>query len=104
MVDRAGGCDGAAHVGVRDSGFAAEHRDDGAVDVGGGDAAGAEGEQQVCPLAGAPVGERRLAGAGGLPRLDGLAEDWVDRLGERGASLVRWDVEQADGVAGQDLR
>jgi len=96
--------DGPAHVGGRDCGLAAEHGDDGVVDVGGGDAAGAEGEQQVRPLAGAPVGELRLAGADGLPRLDGLAEDRVDRLGEGGAGLVRRDVEQADRVPGQDLR
>ncbi|HYA50919.1 MAG TPA: hypothetical protein VEG33_07080, partial [Streptosporangiaceae bacterium] len=85
--------DGAAHVGVGGPGLAAEHRDDGVVDVGGGDAAGAEGEQQICPLAGAPVGQLRLGGTGSLPVLDGLAEDRVDRLGERGAGLVRRDVE-----------
>jgi hypothetical protein len=33
----------------------------------------AEGEQQVRPLAGALVGELRLAGADGLPCLDGLS-------------------------------
>jgi hypothetical protein len=96
--------DASAHVCGQYSGLAAEHWDDGVVDVGGRYAAGAEGEQQVCPLAGAPVGELRPAGAGGLPRFDGLAEDRVDRLGERGAGLCARDVEQADRVTGQDLR
>lgn len=84
-------------------GLAAEHRDDGVVDVAGGDAAGSDGEQRVDPLAGGAVGELRLVGAGGLPGVDGLAEDQVDRLGEGGAGLVGRDVEQADRVAGQDL-
>src|SRR5439155_15458914 len=55
--------DRAAHVGGRTGGFAAEHRDDRVVDVGGGHAAGAGGEQQVDAFAGAPVGERRLGGS-----------------------------------------
>jgi len=87
----------------RELGLAAEHRDDRVVDVGGGDLPRPEGEQQVNLLAGAVVGELRLGGAGGLPGVEGLAEDRVDGLGERGAGLVRGDVEQADCVAGQDL-
>ena len=79
--------DAPAHVGRRDSGLAAEHGDDGAVDVGGGDAAGAKGEQQVGPLAGAPVGELRLAGADGLPRLDGLVSPAVEDV--HGAGVCR---------------
>ncbi|MFF9624006.1 hypothetical protein [Streptomyces griseosporeus] len=95
--------DVAADVGGRDSGLAAEHRDDGVVDVAGGDAAGPDSEQRVDQLAGAAVGELRLVGAGSLPGVDGLAENRVDRLGEGGAGLVGGDVEQADRVAGQDL-
>jgi hypothetical protein len=52
---------------------------------------------------GAAVGEPRLGGADGLPGVQGLAEDLVDGLGERGAGLVRGHVQQADRVAGQDL-
>jgi hypothetical protein len=96
--------DRAAHVGGGDAGFAAEHRDDGVVDVGAGHAAGTGGEEQVDAFVGAPVGERRLSGADGLPGVDGLAEDRVDGLGEGGAGLVGGHVEQADGVAGQDVR
>ena len=49
------------------------------------------------------VGERRLGGPGGLPGVDGLAEDRVDRFGERGAGLVGGHVAQTDGITGQDI-
>jgi hypothetical protein len=45
----------------------------------------------------------RLIGPDRLPSFYRLAHQWVDRLGERGAGLVRRDVEQADGVLGQHL-
>jgi hypothetical protein len=64
---------------------------------------GPEGEQQVDELAGAAAGELRLGGAGGLPGVEGLAQDRAGRLGERGAGLVGRHVQQADRVAGQDL-
>jgi hypothetical protein len=54
-------------------------------------------------LAGASVGELRLAGADGLPGVEGLAEDRAGWLGERGTGLVGRHVQQADRVAGQDL-
>lgn len=92
-----------ADVGVRHSGLATEHRDDRVLDVAGGDAAGPDGEQQLDVLAGAAVGELRLVRADGLPGVDGLAEDRVDRHGEGGAGLVSRDVEQADRVARQYL-
>ncbi|UZG60300.1 hypothetical protein [Rhodococcus opacus] len=69
---------------------------------GRGDPAGAEGEQQVDSLAGAAVVKLRLGGAHRVPGVEGLAEDRVDRLGERGAGLVRGDIEQADRVTRQD--
>jgi hypothetical protein len=87
-----------------DAGLAAEQRDDRVVDVGRGDLPGAGGKQQVNALAGAAVGELRLGRAQGLPDADGLPEDRVNRLGERGPGLVGRDVEQADRVSGQDLR
>jgi len=45
----------------------------------------------------------RLVRADGLPGIDGLVEDRVDRLGEGGAGLVGRNVEEADRVAGQYL-
>jgi hypothetical protein len=95
--------DVASDVGGWDAGLAAKHRNDGVVDVVGGEPAGSDGEQQVDPLAGAPVQQSRLGWPGGLPGVEGLAEDRIHRLGERGAGLVRGDVEQADCVARQDL-
>ncbi|MFJ7411039.1 hypothetical protein ACIQWZ_09520 [Streptomyces sp. NPDC098077] len=80
--------DVAADAGGGDAGFAAEHRDDRVVDVVGGDAAGPDGEQQVDALAGAAVGELRLAGTNGLPGVDGLAGDRIDGLAEGGALAV----------------
>jgi hypothetical protein len=53
--------------------------------------------------AGAAVGELRLGGAQGLPGIECLAEDRVDRLREGGPGLVGRHVQQADRVAGQDL-
>ena len=38
-----------------------------------------------------------------LPRLDRLADQRVDGLGERGAGLVGGDIQQADGVPGEDF-
>ena len=60
-------------------------------------------EQEVDVLAGLAVEHLRLGGPDGLPCLDGLAQQRVDGLGERGAGLVHGDVEQADRVAGEDL-
>ena len=40
----------------------------------------------------------RLMRRNRLPGVDGLADERVHRLGERGAGLVGRDVEQADGV------
>jgi hypothetical protein len=77
--------------------------DDRGVGVGPGDAAGAEGEQERGLLAGLAVCHRRLGWPGGLPCLDGLAQQRVYRLGECGAGLVDGQVQQADRVAGQDL-
>ena len=93
--------DVAADVCGGDAGLAAEGGDDPVVDVALIDPAGADGEQEVHSLAGLVVGHLRLRGPHGLPCLDGLAQQRVDRLGERGAGLVRGDVEQADGVAGE---
>jgi hypothetical protein len=91
--------DVAADVGGGHAGLAAQHRDDGLVDVVLGDAAGTVGEQEVHVLAGLAVQHGRLAGPHGLPCLDRLAEQRVDGLGERGAGLMRRHVQQADGVA-----
>lgn len=55
---------------------------------GRGDSAGTEGEQQVDPLVCGAVEKLRLGGAHRLPDVEGLAEDRVDRPGERGAGLV----------------
>jgi len=44
-----------------------------------------------------------LLGSQGLPGPDGLADDRVDGLGEGRAGLVDRDVEQADGVLGEDV-
>ncbi|MCJ0904770.1 hypothetical protein MTX36_15205 [Rhodococcus sp. ARC_M6] len=66
---------------------------------GRGDSAGTEGEQQVDPLVCGAVEKLRLGGAHRLPDVEGLAEDRVDRPGERGAGLVRRDVEQGSGRA-----
>ena len=70
---------------------------------GRGDSASAEGEQQVDSLACAAVEKLRLGGAHRLPDVGSLAENRVDRLGERGAGLVRRNIEQADRITHQDL-
>src|SRR5260370_28545980 len=95
--------DVAAEGGGRDPGFGAQRRDDRAVDVSLADRVRAYGEQQVDVLAGLAVQPRGLGGPQGLPGFDGLADDRVDGLGERGAGLVDRYVEQADGVGGEDL-
>jgi hypothetical protein len=95
--------DAASDVDGRDTCLVAEHRDDRVIDVGQGDSASAEGEQQVDSLACAAVEKLRLGGAHRLPDVEGLAEDRVDRLGERGAGLVRRNIEQADRITHQDL-
>ena len=92
-----------ADVSGGDSGLRAEHRDDGVVDVLLGDAAGPEREQEVGLLGGLAVEHLRLGRADLLPGLDGLAHQRVDGFGERAAGLVGGDVEQADGIAGQDM-
>ena len=38
-----------------------------------------------------------------MPGLDGLAQQRIDGFGERGSGLVDGDVEQADGVVGEDV-
>lgn len=86
-----------------DSGRRGQRRDDRAVDVVLGDAFGAVGEQELHALAGLGVQRHRLFGADGLPDLDALSEQRVDRLGETRAGLVGRDVEQSDGVAGEDV-
>jgi hypothetical protein len=63
----------------------------------------ADGEEQADVLAGLAVQPRGLGGPQGLPGFDGLPDDRVDGLGERGAGFVDWYVEQADGVGGEDL-
>jgi hypothetical protein len=50
----------------------------------------------VDQLAGLGVGELGVRRPGLLPGLDRVADERVDRLGERGRGLVRRDVEQAD--------
>jgi hypothetical protein len=95
--------DVAADVGGRDAGLGAQRRDDRLVDVVPGDRLGADREQDVRVLAGLAVQARWLGRPQGLPCLDGLARDRVDGLGERGAGLVHGNVQQADGVAGQDV-
>jgi hypothetical protein len=57
-----------ADVGCWDGGLAAEHRDDGVVDVVGGDTAGSDGEQQVDLFADAAVEKLRLGRPVSLPR------------------------------------
>ena len=95
--------DVAADVGGRDAGLAAQRGDDRAVDVVLRDRLRAHGEQQVDLLAGLAVKPGGLRGAHRLPGVDGLAEQRVDRLGERGPGLVDRHVEQADGIVGQDV-
>jgi LacI family repressor for deo operon, udp, cdd, tsx, nupC, and nupG len=68
-------------------GLTAEHGDDLLVDVVLGDPLGADGEQELRPLAGLGVQHLRLVRPHGLPCLDGLAQQRVDRLGERGGWL-----------------
>jgi hypothetical protein len=80
-------------VGVGNSGLAAEHRDDRVVDVGRGHPPGSDSEQQVDRLPGAPVQQPRLGRLDGLPGIEGLAEEGVDRLSEHGAGLVGRDIE-----------
>jgi hypothetical protein len=57
----------------------------------------ADGEEQADVLAGLAVQPRGLGGPQGLPGFDGLPDglpdDRVDGLGERGAGLVDWCVE-----------
>ena len=74
-----------------------------AVDVVAGDRVGADGEQHVGVLAGLAVQPGWLGGAQRLPGLDGLPDDRVDGLGERGAGLVHGHVQQADGILGEDV-
>jgi hypothetical protein len=57
----------------------------------------------VDSLVGLAVQGQRLGGAQGLPGFDGLAQQRVHRLGEGGAGLVDGDVEQADGILGEDV-
>ena len=95
--------DVAADVGSRDAGLAAQRRDDPVVDVALVDPADADGEQEVHPLAGLAVQQLGLRRPHGLPCLDGLAQQRVDRLGERGAGLMGGHVQQADRVAGEYL-
>ena len=95
--------DVAADVGGGDAGLGAQRRDDRVVDVVLGDGLGADREQHVDALAGLAVQPLRLVGPQRLPGLDGLADDRVDGLGERGAGLVHGNVEQADRVLGEDL-
>lgn len=96
--------DAAAGVDGRYACFAAEYGDDAAVDVAAGDGACAVGEEEVDLFSGAFVGAFGLAGAECLPGVDGLSEQWVDRLRERRAGLVSGHVQEADGVPGEDLR
>jgi hypothetical protein len=93
----------AADIGGGDAGLGAQRRDDRAVDVVVGDWVRADGEEQVHLLACLAVQAFWLLGPLGLPGLDGLADDRVDGLGEGRAGLVDWDVEQADGVVGEDV-
>jgi hypothetical protein len=95
--------DVAADIGGGDTGLGAQRRDDGVVDVDLGHGLGADREQHVHMLFGLAVQSFRLAGPQRLPRLDGLPDDRVDGLGERGAGLVHRHVEQADRVLGEDL-
>ena len=95
--------DVAADVGGRDPGFRAQRRDDRVVDAVAGDRAGPDGEQHVGVLAGLAVQPAGLGGAQRLPGVDGLPDDRVDGLGERGAGLVDGDVEEADGIVGEDV-
>jgi hypothetical protein len=90
-------------VGGRDTGLAAERRNDRPVDVVLRDGLGAEGEQQVDQFVGLAVQPLGLAGSQSLPCLDGLAHDRVDGLGERGAGLVNGHVQQADDVVDEDI-
>ena len=104
--DRGSGCvagDVPPDISGGDAGLVAKHRDDRVVDVVAAEPAGSDSEQQVDPLTGAPVQQPRLGRPGSLPGVEDLAEQRVNRLGERGAGLVRGDVEQADRVARQDL-
>ena len=50
------------------------------------------------PFAGLAVADGAAGGPDGLPGGDGLPQDRVYRLGESGAGLVHWDVQQADRV------
>jgi hypothetical protein len=95
--------DAAPGVGGWDAGLAAQRGDDRRVDVGVGDPPRPHREQQVDVLAGLAVQHLRLVRPDRLPCLDGLADQGVDGLGERGPGLVRGDVEQADGVPGEHL-
>ena len=95
--------DVAADLGGGDVGLGVQRRGEGVVDLGLGDRVRADGEQQVGLLAGLAVGARGLGWPQCLPRLDRLADDRVDGLGDRGAGLVDGHVEQANGVAGEDV-
>jgi hypothetical protein len=95
--------DVAADVGGGHSGLLAERGDQGAVDVVLRDRVGPDREEQFDVFAGFGVEALGLGGPQGLPGFDGLADDRVDGLGESGVGLVDRDVEQADGLLGQDL-
>ena len=86
--------DRAADVLARDAGLAAQQRDQHPVDVVRAELRAAEAEQHVDQLAGLAVGELRVRGPGLLPRVDRVADERVDRLGERGRGLVGRHVEQ----------
>src|SRR5436190_23354905 len=94
---------GAADIRGRDAGLDAECGDDALVQVLPADALGSVGEQQMHVLAGLAVQHGGLGWSDRLPRRDGMAEERIDRLGERGAGLVDRDVEQTDRVLGQYL-
>lgn len=93
----------AAHVVGRDAGLGAQRWDDRLVEVGAGDGLGAHREQHVDALTGLAIDHRWLRRACDLPGLDRLAEQWVDRFGERDAGLVHGHVEQANGVLGEHV-
>jgi hypothetical protein len=93
-------------VGVpgRDSRLPAKPRDQASVQILDGDPLGTVAEEQGNPLPGASVEEVRLGGALGLPGDQGATEERIHGLGEGGARLVGWHVEQADRLLVRSVR
>lgn len=78
--------------------LATEGGDERLIEIVACDPLGAQADEQRHGLARASIEQQRLSGTDSLPRVDRLADERIDGLGERGAGFVGRHVEQADAV------